>query len=124
MPIDDSLAQMLVDELAPLGHVVVRRMFGGGGVFIDGLMIGLIADDQLYLKVDDALRPRFEAAGLVPFTYSKKTGNPVVMNFWQAPDSVLDDPDELRDWGAAALAAARRVHKRATRRSEPRRARR
>lgn len=124
MPIDDNLSQLLVDELAPLGAVVVRRMFGAGGVFIDGLMMALIENDQLYFKVDDGLRPRFEAAGLAPFTYTKKTGKPVVMNFWQAPDIVLDDPDKLRDWAAAALAAARRVHKAATRRAKPRRARR
>lgn len=111
MPIDDSLTQLLVDELSRLGLVAVRRMFGGGGVFIDGLMMALIADDHLYFKVDDVLRPRFEAAGLEPFTYQKKTGRPVVMNFYRAPDSVFDDPDDLRDWASAALAAARRARK-------------
>lgn len=123
MPIDDGLSKLLVDELAPLGLVAVRRMFGAGGVFIDGLMIGLIEDGQLYLKVDDELRPRFEAAGLAPFTYTKATGKPVVMNFWQAPDSVLDDAEELRDWAAAALAATRRVHRAAKSRATPRRSR-
>ena len=121
---DDSLSRFLVDELGPLGPVSVRRMFGGGGVFIDGSMLALISDDRLYFKVDDALRPRFEAAGLHPFVYERKTGKPVVMSFWQAPEDVFDDPDALRDWASAALAAARRAQKKAPRRAKARAARR
>ncbi len=117
---DDSMSRFLVDELAPLGPVAVRRMFGGGGVFIDGLMLALISDDRLYFKVDDVLRPRFEAAGLQPFVYARKTGKPVVMSFWQAPEDVFDDADALRDWASYALAAARRAQKTAPRRTKAR----
>ena len=99
-------------------------MFGGAGVFIDGLMLALISDDRLYFKVDDALRPRFEAAGLQPFVYQRKTGKPVAMSFWQAPEAVFDDPDALRDWSSAALAAARRAQKTASRRARVRASRR
>ena len=115
------MARLLEDELSPLGPVAVRRMFGGAGVLIDGSMMALIVDDTLYFKVDDDLRPRFEAAGLEPFTYQRKAGKPVVMSFWRAPEIVLDDADALRDWSAAALAAARRAQRAATRRTKGRR---
>jgi DNA transformation protein len=95
------------DLLGPLGAVSVRRMFGGAGVFSDGLMFGLIADDTLYLKTDEADRERFAAEGMEPFVYSK-AGRETTLSYWRAPDRLLDDPDELVSWCRRALAAARR----------------
>jgi DNA transformation protein and related proteins len=110
---NDAIAQLLEEELATMGHVVARRMFGGRGVFIDGLMFALIDDDVFYLKADDATRARFEAENLGPFEYARKDGKRTVMSYWRAPDRVLDEPDELRDWAAIAIAiaAARRAER-------------
>ena len=104
-----ALDDLLLEGLRPLGSVAVRRMFGGAGVFIDGLMIGLVSDDELYLKTDGRTQERFQAEGLGPFRYAKKGGQTVVMSYWRAPERLLDDPDELRDWAREALAVARRA---------------
>ena len=102
-----GFAALVADSLGPLGGVTVRRMFGGYGVFKDGLMFGLIADDVLYLRVDDGNRSAFETEGLEPFVYDQR-GRPVEMPYRRAPEAGLDDPEILCDWASGALAAARR----------------
>jgi DNA transformation protein and related proteins len=82
-------------------------MFGGAGIFADGVMIGLIADGVIYLKADEHSSPAFEAEGLGPFTYGK-VGKRVIMSYWRMPERLYDDLDELARWAADALAAARR----------------
>ena len=89
------------------GPVSVRRMFGGAGIFASGLMIGLIADDEIYLKTDERTAPAFEAEGMKPFTYGAKRRR-VVMSYWRMPERLLDDPDELAQWARVARAAAER----------------
>lgn len=109
MPVDADLKALLEEHLAPLGPVVIKRMFGGGGVFLDGLMFGLVIEGALYLKADDHTRASFEAEGLQPFSYSKKTGTTTVMSYWQAPDRLLDEADEMLAWARDAYGAARRA---------------
>jgi len=99
--------EFLLEQLAPLGHVTLRRMFGGTGVFCDRLMFAILADEALFLKADDANRAAFEAEGLEPLTYESK-GRTIVLPYWQTPERLLDEPDELLAWARAALAAARR----------------
>lgn len=107
--LDDDFKSLIEELLAPLGPAVVKRMFGGGGVFLDGLMLGLVIEDVLYLKADEVNRAAFEAEGLQPFAYDKKGGKTTVMSFWRAPERLLDEPDELVVWAREALAAARRA---------------
>ena len=109
--LDADLKGLLEELLAPLGPVAIKRMFGGGGVFLDGLMFGLVIEDVLYLKADDGNRPAFEAEGLAPFSYDKKSGRTTVMSYWRAPDRLLDEPDEMVAWARAAIAAAQRAQK-------------
>lgn len=102
-------AAFLLERLAPLGGVSLRRMFGKTGVFCEGLMFGMVSDDTLYVRVDDAARAVFaEAAGEPPLSYRKK-GVEIEMALWRVPDRLMDEPDELLDWAREALAAARRV---------------
>jgi DNA transformation protein and related proteins len=103
-----SFGEFLQDELRALGHVTVRRMFGGAGVYCDGLMFGLVSDDTLYFRVDDGNRAEFEAEGLAPFTYEGR-GRTIVLPYWRVPERLFDEPDEMVVWARAALAAARRV---------------
>ena len=111
-----TFGEFLQDELRPLGQVTVRRMFGGAGVYCDGLMFGLVADDTLYFRVDDGNRGAFEAEGLAPFIYDGK-GRTIVLPYWRVPERLFDEPDEMLVWARAALAAARRVA--ATKKSKP-----
>jgi DNA transformation protein len=109
MVASDSFAEFLRDQLAPLGHVTMRRMFGKTGLFCDGMMFGMVTDNMLYLRVDDHNRAEFkEAESLPPLSYEKK-GCTIDLSFWRAPERLFDEPDELVAWARIALAAARRV---------------
>ncbi|MDQ0317689.1 TfoX/Sxy family protein [Amorphus orientalis] len=98
------------DLFAPLGPVGVRNMFGGQGVYYDGLMIALVAYGTVYLKTDTETVPEFEAAGSEPFTYVAKDRSPVVMSYWRLPEEAIDDPDAFRTWAEKAVAAAIRAN--------------
>jgi DNA transformation protein len=109
MVASDSFAEFLREQLAPLGRVTMRRMFGKTGVFCDGVMIGMVRDNTLYFRVDDDNRAVFkEAESFPPLNYEKKGGT-IDLAFWRAPERLFDDPHELVTWARAALAAARRV---------------
>ena len=109
MTASDGFAEFLSDQLAPLGHIAMRRMFGKTGLFCDGFMLGMVRDNTLYLRVDDHNRVAFkEAAAFPPLNYEKK-GSTIDLSFWRAPERLFDEPDELVTWARAALAAARRV---------------
>ena len=109
MVASDGFAEFLQEQLAPLGHVTVRRMFGKSGVFCDGLMLAMVTDNTLYFRVDDDNRATFkEAAALPPLNYSKQ-GRSIDLSFWRAPERLFDDPEELVEWARSAQAAARRV---------------
>jgi DNA transformation protein len=98
----------LIRELfAVFGPVAVRPMFGGAGLYADGIMFALVADELIYLKADERSIPAFEREGMGPFAYGK-SGRRVIMSYWRMPDRLYDDPDELARWAAEALAAARR----------------
>jgi DNA transformation protein len=103
-----ALLDYLLDQLAPLGRLQARAMFGGHGLYLDGLFIGIIDDETLYLKADETSRAAFEAAGSAPFTYASR-GRRITLSFWQAPAEVLDDPQELGRWVAEAADAAARA---------------
>lgn len=108
---DSALIEHLMDVLRPLGGVAPRRMFGGAGLFRDGLMFGLISDEVLYLKADAATIPDFEAEGCGPFTYGTKNGERVLNSYWRAPEFLMDDDDAMRTWCRRAAELAARTMK-------------
>lgn len=109
MVASDTFAEFLREQLAPLGRVTMRRMFGKTGVFCDGVMLGVVTENTLYLRVDDQNRGTFkEAESFPPLNYEKK-GCTIDLSFWRVPERLFDEPDELVTWAQAALAAARRV---------------
>ena len=101
--------EFLREQFAPLGSIALRRMFGKTGIFHDGAMLGMVADNTLYLRVDDDNRAMFaEAQSHPPLNYRKK-GVAIDLAFWRIPDRLFDEPDEFISWSRAALAAARRA---------------
>lgn len=81
-------------------------MFGGHGLFMDGLMFAIISGDTLYLKVDDGTRDRYRAEGLAPFKPSAE--RPKTMSYYPLPEAVFEDQDGLVEWAREAFAAALR----------------
>ena len=109
MVASESFGEFLCEQLAPLGRITMRRMFGKTGLFCDGFMLGMVRDNTLYFRVDDDNRATFkEAQSFPPLNYEKKGGT-IDLSFWRAPERLFDEPDELVTWARAALSAARRV---------------
>jgi DNA transformation protein len=86
-------------------------MFGGAGIYRDGIMFALVADEALYFKADELTKGEFEAEALTPFAYSTKNGTNTIMSYWRAPERCLDDPQEMAEWAKKAWEAALRARK-------------
>ncbi len=97
--------EAIEDLFAPVAHVAVRRMFGGQGIFVDGVMVALEADGTLYLKADDETAARFDAEGCEAFAYGAGEKR-VLTSYRRMPEAAFEDPDELRSWYALARDAA------------------
>jgi len=106
----NEFVTFLSEVFEKFGAVQSRKMFGGYGVFHEGLMFGLVADDELYLKVDQQTLSDFEAKGLSPFAYDKN-GKTMNMSYYLAPEEIYDDPDEATIWANKAFEAALRSKK-------------
>ena len=104
----DELASHCLELFAPMGAGRSKRMFGGHGIYVDDLFIGLIAFDRLYLKADAQTRASFEAAGCQPFVYDG-AGKSVTMAYFSAPEEAMESPPQMQPWARLALAAALRA---------------
>lgn len=105
------LVEHCLELFAPLGAVRAKAMFGGYGFYLDELFFALIADETLFLKVDDQTEGQFRDAGSYAFTYSYKDGRSVTMAYWSAPEEAMESPPMMRDWARLALGAALRARK-------------
>jgi DNA transformation protein len=105
VPVSPSFRTFVLDQLSRVvPRVRARSMFGGVGIYAGELFFALIDDDTLYLKVDDTNRPDFEARGMEPFRPYGEGGE--VMQYYQVPDDVLEDPDALRPWAEKSIGGA------------------
>ena len=95
-----------LELLAPNGAPRTRRMFGGHGLWLGDLFVGIVIDDTLYLKAGDATRAAFEAAGGRPFTPPGRDGLVHSLGFWTVPEEAMESPRELAPWVRRAVAAA------------------
>jgi DNA transformation protein and related proteins len=106
MPVSAAYKDFLKDLLSEFGPVSIRNMFSGAGIYADGVMFAILVDDTLYLKADEISARAFVDEGKGPFTYRPKGRTPVAMSYWEVPDRLLDDPDELVTWARRAHAVA------------------
>jgi DNA transformation protein len=109
MPVSAEYSAYILEMLEPLEGASIRRMFGGAGVFCHGVMIALIINDRLYFKVDDGNRQDFEDEGCEQFIYEAKGGKRALMTYYEAPDYLYDDGEEMVEWAFKALEAALRA---------------
>ena len=101
MAVSRSYLEFIVEQLSEIIPIKSRRMFGGVGIYGDGLFFAIIADDILYFKVDDTNRSDYERQGMGQF------GN---MQYYQLPAVQLEDLDGLREWVNKSLTVAARKH--------------
>lgn len=106
MPVSDEYLTYVIDQLECIGPVQAKRMFGGAGLYCDGLFFALVADDILYFKVDDSNRADYESAGMGPF--QPFPDKPYVMQYYEVPIEALENRDVLYDWARKALDVAER----------------
>ncbi|HZH52293.1 MAG TPA: TfoX/Sxy family protein [Microvirga sp.] len=102
-------AEAIRDILSAFGPVQIRRMFGGQGIYRDGLMFALEARGELYLKADSETEGVFRDLGSRPFAYTSRDGRTSTMSYWLMPDLGLDDPDEAAKFARLAMEAAVRA---------------
>ena len=104
MPVSREYLEYVQDLLSVLGPVAAKRMFGGAGLYHNGIFFGLVADDVLYFKVGDSNRGDYEAAGMGPFRPYGDEG--YAMQYYEVPVDVLEDRDLLVAWAEKALGVA------------------
>jgi len=104
MSVSPGYLQYVLEQLGRALPVTHRSMFGGVGIYGEGVFFALIADDALYLKVGDSNRAEFEAAGSRPL---RPWGDHRVMQYWELPADVLEEPETLAIWARGSLDAAR-----------------
>jgi DNA transformation protein len=105
---EQEFVSYVVDMLQTIGPVYAKKMFGGHGIFLEGLMFALIADNELFLKADTESEDEFRERGLQPFTYNKK-GKLIKMSYYQAPEEAMEDSDMMNEWGNKGYSAAVRT---------------
>ena len=107
----DALIATAQDLFSSLRDIRVRKMFGGAGVFYDGRMFALLANNEIYLKADRISNPRFDAEECPPFHYDKGTGEIMTLSYRAMPESAFDDADEALAWARLGIEAAARAQK-------------
>ncbi len=92
----------ILDQLAALGEVTSRHMFGGHGLYWRGVIFGLLFRDRFFLKVDERSRPDFEARGMGMFRPNERQ---TLKSYYEVPPEVLDEPEALLSWVREAIRA-------------------
>lgn len=105
----DDFVDYVLELFGPFGTVVSRRMFGGHGVYLDGLMFAIISEDTLYLKADEMNRIEFEQAGCEIFGYARK-GRRATLGFFRAPEDAMESPELMLPWARTTYAATLRAN--------------
>ena len=110
MPIDNEFINYLHELFHLFGPIRARKMFGGYGIYHQGLMFALVDDEVLYLKTDAENIHFFTELELPAFEYQKQ-GKVTRMSYYQAPDNIFEDPDEAALWAARSFQAALRARR-------------
>jgi DNA transformation protein len=112
MTSNNDFAAYVSDELLrEVDGITIRRMFDGHGIYRYGIFVGLINGGVIYLKVDDGNQRDFEERGSKPFVYSNHNGKQTTLSFWELPEEIMDDPQEIVSWITGAYDAALRSKK-------------
>jgi DNA transformation protein len=116
MPMRPEFRDYLLELFERFGPIRIKAMFGGFGLYSGEVFFGLVADERVYLKVDDTTRADFEAEGKSHFTFKLKSGDIGAMSYYEIPDRLYDDPDDLALWARKAVDVALRAQSSKSRR--------
>jgi DNA transformation protein len=108
MGVSDEFVDYVVEQLSSWGEVSVRRIFGGAGLYREGIMFAVVADDVAYLKVDASNRGDFLRAGSAPFEPYPDKIKTTIRTYYEIPADVLEDPDELARWAQRSWIIAKK----------------
>ncbi len=108
MAYDPDFGDWVREHFAALGPLEIKRMFGGAGVYANGLMFALLDDGVVWLKADETNAPPLIEAGARQFTFPTKDGQAMTMAYWSLPEPAMDDPDDAVSWARQAIEAASR----------------
>ena len=103
MKVSPEFLNLIIEKLSPIGDIKGRAMFGGYGIFHEGLMFALISEDILYFKVNDSNRDRYEKAGSNPFPHG--------ISYWEVPTEVLEGTTRLHEWASISIAIAQAANR-------------
>ncbi len=106
MKTSDFVDYVVQDLLSGLDSVRARAMFGGWGIYKDGVILGIIVDDELYFKVGPGNQAKYESHGSQPFTYESR-GKSIAMSYWEVPAEVMDDREAILLWAQESHAISR-----------------
>jgi DNA transformation protein and related proteins len=109
MPVTEAATQAFLQKLSAAREVTHRKMFGGVGIYCDGIFFAVIDDDRLYFKVDDVTFPSYQAFGMPQWVIEGPNGG--AMPYYEVPEEVLGDKDKLGQWIEEAVEVARRKKK-------------
>jgi DNA transformation protein len=116
MGFSPSYRQHVEEHLSAVVPIATRAMFGGVGIYTEGLIFAIIAEDKLYFKVSELNQADYEAAGMQPFF---PYDSPTPMDYWELPPGILEQPEELKVWVEKAVAVAERKRNSKPRKKKP-----
>src|SRR3954469_6576360 len=100
---DETFRDRVLDRLSGLGKITAQPMFGGWGIYWEGVIFAIQYGDRLHFKVDDRLKADFEAMGMGPFRPNERQ---TLKSYYEVPPEVLADSEALLSWAGEAIRAA------------------
>jgi DNA transformation protein and related proteins len=111
MTASTEFTEYVLEFLEPLFPVRITRFFGGAGIYFDSVQFAMIMHNTLYFAVDDNTRKKYEQAGMQPFSYMTKKGQVHVRKYYELPEEILTDPEQLQLWANEAILVANKTKK-------------
>jgi DNA transformation protein len=105
MRVKSDLASYVAEQLAFLGRISSRAIFGGVGIFLEERLLGIVIEDKLYLHTDKSNLDDYASRGMPQFKPYPNAFD-LTTDHHQVPPEVVQDPEQLRAWSQRARTAA------------------
>jgi DNA transformation protein len=104
---EDFLIHIMQDKLGHISNLRSKKMFGGYGIYKNGVFFAIIAESQLYFKTGEANIEDYKSMDSEPFVYERGDHKKVTMSYWLVPEEILEDEEEIEDWVNKAIAVSK-----------------